>query len=153
VGTDVRRLAYDGYPREHILGCDLRDVYIKLGYRLFRDSPETNPIRFFTADIFSVSLSAENSAPSPDTCLQRVENLDELRRRLDYIYAGALFHLFDEETQLAIALRMGTLLKRAPGAIIFGRHQGKEEAGLIADHMSRYALLCCVFLSMSQRAS
>jgi hypothetical protein len=160
VGTDVRRLARDGYKRDHILGCDLRDTYVDLGYRLYDDMPGTNPIRFFTADIFELSVPPPSSsqdyaaadpmldetAPVPEkdpavareTSLPTVENLSALRGRVNHIYSGALFHLFDEDTQMAIALRMAVLLRRAPGAVVFGRHQGKKEAGLIADHMSRH---------------
>jgi hypothetical protein len=133
VGTDARRLVHDGYQARNVLGCDLRDTYINLGHVLYSDK-STCPIRFFTGDILDLPLVSSSSLTIP---FGEVNQLDDLRGRLDHIYTGALFHLFDESTQLAIALRLGTLLRRRPGAVVFGRHQGRTEAGLIADHMSR----------------
>ena len=52
---------------------------------------------------------------------------------MTYLYAGALFHPFDEATQFAIGLRAAILLKRDSG-----RHQCLEDKGYIADHMSKY---------------
>jgi hypothetical protein len=136
VGTDARRLAHDGYKAGNILGCDLRDTYLELGYSLYGDK-DTCPIRFFTDDILDLPLATPSSGSV--VCLAEVKSLEQLRGQLDHVYTGALFHLFDEATQLAIALRVATLLRRAPGAVVFGRHQGRPEAGLIADHMSRCA--------------
>ena len=67
-----------------------------------------------------------------------VTDLTQLRGKLTHIYAGALFHLFDEAVQRALAFRLALLLKRDTGAVIFGRHQGLEEAGMIDDHLARY---------------
>ena len=134
VGTDVRKLVSDGYPATKVLGCDLRQDFIDCGYELFKDKDECR-IRFFTDDVFSVPY------PPPETSSQSVEsgtlNLLSLTGKLTYIYTGALFHLFDAPTQYALALRLASLLKREPGAIIFGRHQGLESEGLINDHMNR----------------
>lgn len=83
--------------------------------------------------------------------MQLSRGLEDLRGRLSVIYAGAFFHLFNEETQFAIALRLLLLLRRpfssspldsaAPKkrrkAIIFGRHQSQAEAGMIPDWMGR----------------
>ena len=137
MGTDVRKLALDGYPGQNIIACDLRDDYIKIGFKLFGDIT-TCPITFIKGDIFSVSSSPPEASAASISSLRNIQDLSQLKGRLTHIYAGALFHLFNEETQFAIAVRLATLVKRAPGSIIFGRHQGREEAGVIDDDMGRY---------------
>ena len=62
-----------------------------------------------------------------------VEQLKQLVWRLDHCHVVAVSHLFDERTQYALALRVAVLTKRAPGTIIFGRHEGLEEAGTIGN--------------------
>lgn len=138
VGTDVRKLVRDGYPATQIVGCDLRQSYITSGYKLF-DDKETCQIRFITSDV--LALPADTSKGVTTTPINEVSSLSDLTGRVKHLYTGALFHLFDEDTQFAIALRLVTLLKRSPGAIVFGRHQGYEVEGLIDDHMGRYDAL------------
>ncbi|KAJ3007245.1 hypothetical protein NUW54_g3621 [Trametes sanguinea] len=137
MGTDVRKLAYDGYPGAQIFGCDLRQEYIELGYELFGDV-DTCPIRFFTSNVFDLPKTidpATNNVADPDP--STVTSLIQLRGALTHIYTGALFHLFTEEAQYELAVRLVTLLKRVPGAVIFGRHQGRREAGVINDQYGR----------------
>ena len=135
VGTDVRKLAYDGYPASHVLGCDLRQEYIDLGRKLFQDVGKC-PIHFFTSNIFDLPISLAKTLPT-DGWPNRATELAQLRRAVTHLYAGALFHLFDEPTQYAIALRLAVLSTRERGSIIFGRHQGLEEEGNIDDHLGR----------------
>jgi hypothetical protein len=142
VGTDVRKLAQDGYPNSQVLGCDLRESYIELGHRLFNDTAQTSPVHFFTSDIFTVPLSPPS--PIETIVVDEVKELAQLRGAVSHLYTGALFHLFDEDTQKGIALRLAILLRRTPGCVIFGRHQGLEEEGLINDHLGRYGLLVTV---------
>ncbi|KAI0360631.1 hypothetical protein OH77DRAFT_1418615 [Trametes cingulata] len=135
MGTDVRKLVYDGYPASQVLGCDLRPEYIQLGYELFGDADKCR-IRFFTSDVFKLPTTAE---PTDSTAAlpASVNDLAQLRGALTHIYTGALFHLFDKDTQYGLAVRLITLLKRQPGAIVFGRHQGLQEEGYIDDHLGR----------------
>ncbi|OCH85050.1 hypothetical protein OBBRIDRAFT_798569 [Obba rivulosa] len=133
-GTDVRKLVYDGYPGLNVFGVDLRLEFIDLGYKLFGDA-ESCPIHFFTADIFGAPVNFDPTPVAPPSHL--VKSLDQLKASVNHIYTGALFHLFDEPTQYSIALRLLTLLRRKKGAVIFGRHQGLSEEGLIDDHMGR----------------
>jgi len=134
MGTDVRKLVLDGYPGNNVAGCDLRRTFIDAGYKLFGDKA-SSAITFLTGDIFELPLQP---AVSPSLVpFQDVTALDDLKGRLSHIYAGALFHLFNEDTQYAIAIRLALLLKDGPGGIIFGRHQGKEEAGVLDDGMGR----------------
>ncbi|RPD65543.1 hypothetical protein L226DRAFT_530884 [Lentinus tigrinus ALCF2SS1-7] len=138
MGTDVRKLAYDGYPASHILGCDLREEYIELGYTLFRDK-DTCPIRFFASNVFDLPTSPPNTEAEAGKSLDitTVADLSQLYDSLTHIYTGALFHLFDKESQFGLAIRLARLLKRQPGAVIFGRHQGLEQEGYIDDHLGR----------------
>ncbi|KAH9852583.1 hypothetical protein C2E23DRAFT_826204 [Lenzites betulinus] len=140
MGTDVRKLVHDGYPAAQVLGCDLRPEYIALGHELFADA-DRSPVRFFTSNVFDLS-----PAPAAEDGAQLMSILDpsaaisdlaQLRGALTYVYTGALFHLFDEETQLGLARRVAVLLWRSRGAVVFGRHQGLREAGYIDDHLGR----------------
>jgi len=120
MGTDLRHLVQSGYPSTSVLGCDLQSEFIDLGHTLYGDR-DTCQIPFFVGDILDVAL-----LPFPQAA-------DE------YIYAGSLFHLFDEGTQEAIARRIATLLDVSDGnaAVVFGKHVGKAEEGLIDDPRGR----------------
>ncbi|KAI0320795.1 hypothetical protein OF83DRAFT_1162217 [Amylostereum chailletii] len=139
MGTDVRKLTSDGFPASQILACDLRSEFLALGHKLYADVA-TCSIHFFPADIFTIPISASASViaeVSSEIAITQSTNIADLIGRVTFIYTGALFHLWDESTQRALALRLARLLKRVPGAIIFGRHQGLPEAGLIDDHLKR----------------
>lgn len=140
VGTDVRKLVLDGYPPQNVLGSDIRQDFIDLSHHLYQDSA-TNSIRFFTSDIFEVDPHPSSLiTKSPDVTVvdtSQITTLEQLRGRIDHFYTGALFHLFDEKTQYALALRIASLLKREPGSVVFGRHVGLASPGLIDDHMKR----------------
>lgn len=131
MGSDVRKLALDGYPASSIIGCDIRPQYITLGHQLFGDSSEACLIRFITGDIFELNLEEKEEGKGRNLILSDVTNLIQLKSRVRYLYVGAVFHLFDEKTQLAIARRVARLVSRESGVIIFGRHQGLEDAGRI----------------------
>lgn len=138
VGTDVRKLVHDGYPASNVVGCDLRQEFIEYGYKLYRDRDQC-AIRFFASDIFEVPYPfPADQAPVGPLDIGKVTEMKQLYGRVDHFYTGALFHLFDESTQYALALRVAQLIKRSPGTIVFGRHQGLEEEGYINDHLSRY---------------
>ncbi|KZT35905.1 hypothetical protein SISSUDRAFT_1035235 [Sistotremastrum suecicum HHB10207 ss-3] len=148
MGSDLRKLIMDGFPTSagNLLGGDLRDGFIKLGYEFYQDGPQSTkptPIIFFTDDILDVS---REPAVNPEgKTLPETLSLEGLKGKLDYLYAGALFHLFDESTQYAIAWRFARLIhippksdnSDLPDAIIFGRHQGLHEEGYINDHLGR----------------
>lgn len=131
MGTDVRKLVADGYPASNVIGCDLRQEFLDCGYELFQDAGSCG-IHFFEDDIFQLKLPQPEAATSTDQPLKRVNQLGQLVGRITHFYTGALFHLFNEYTQYAVALRVAALMKRDPGAIIFGRHQALEEPGMIS---------------------
>lgn len=144
VGSDLRKVVKDGYPSSNVFGCDLHREYLMLGHKLYQDA-DTCAINFFTADIFDVSTTPSPDAPAashPHDC----HDLESLRGRLTHIYTGSLFHLFDEDNQRALALRLALLLTRKSGAVMFGRHQGMNEEGLIGDHLGRSVSVPCPYL-------
>ena len=145
VGSEVRKIVADGYPVSNVLGADLRQEFIDLGYKLYGPSQD---IHFFTSDIFEVPFPYTRGTPLDETPLSRVSTLSQLRGRITHFYTGALFHLFDESTQYALALRVAGLLIREPGAVIFGRHQGLHQAGMIDDHLGRYASMAHITVSI-----
>ncbi|KLO18497.1 hypothetical protein SCHPADRAFT_120106 [Schizopora paradoxa] len=150
MGTDVRKLVLDGYPAANVAGCDLRSTFMDMGKNeLFGDAGSCE-ITFFIADIFDLSPTPVTSIAEKADSLSRGNSLrdalrnsnpvdgdglsfTQLRGRLTHVYVGAVFHLFDEPTQYSVALRVAALVKNAPGSVIFGRHQGKEEAGDLDD--------------------
>lgn len=148
MGTDVRKLALDGFPTNHILACDLRNEFIEAGFDLFGDR-DTCDISFFADDIFNLSLDkqANKSAKPLNVPPSKVVDLKDLQGRIKYVYTGALFHLFNEETQTALAERVASLLRVPSEAslgappvkdcVIFGRHQGRQPAGILDDEMGR----------------
>ncbi|KAN0082428.1 hypothetical protein V8E55_008223 [Tylopilus felleus] len=139
MGTDLRHLVQSGYPSTSVLGCDLQSEFIDLGHTLYGDR-DTCQIPFFVGDILDVALLPFPQA-ADEVCLslKDIRSLNELRGRVKYIYAGSLFHLFDEGTQEAIARRIATLLDVSDGnaAVVFGKHVGKAEEGLIDDPRGR----------------
>ncbi|VDC07017.1 unnamed protein product [Peniophora sp. CBMAI 1063] len=143
MGTDVRKAAYDGFPASQIVGCELQSEFIRLGKKLYGDA-ENTPIRFIQGDALALKLptSAQSITPST-TPVREVAALDDLLGRVAVVYAGALFHLFDESTQHALALRLALLARQDKPALIFGRHQGQTQAGPIKDNfaqtLDRYA--------------
>ena len=145
VGTDLRHLVHSGYNPSSVIGCDLCQAFIDLGYELYADR-ETCPIPFFAGDVFDIvpCLFPPQADTAPSPSLRDVANLNDLRGRVKYVYAGSLFHLFDEASQEAVARRLATLLKVTPGsgpAIVFGRHLGRAMEGLVDDG-GRYVLDC-----------
>ena len=137
MGTDVRKAAYDGYPASQIVGVELQAEFIALGKKLYADAQNT-PIRFIQGDVLTLKLpsSAQSVTPS-STPVREVVSLDDLLGRVAVVYTGALFHLFDESTQHALALRLALLVRQDKPSLIFGRHQGQAEAGPIKDNFAQ----------------
>lgn len=104
IGTDLRKLTLDGYPKDYLIGVDIEQSYIDCGYGLFKDSPTTCPIQFIIDDLFS-----------QDTQLNKYTN------KLAVIHAGSVFHLFNShETVLALVKRLTQFLM--PGGLLVGGH-------------------------------
>lgn len=132
VGTDVRKLAFDGYPARNIYACDLLDRFIELGHKLYLDK-DSCAITFFSADIFSFPPSIAERL-TKDSNSSPMENF---RGRVTHLHSGLFFHLFDEQAQIGVAKRLAALLDRRPGSIIFGAHIGSAIPGEITTPFSK----------------
>lgn len=130
MGSDARKLAYDGYPAGRILGLDVFADFISLGHELYDDYGSCD-IQFLAIDIFSLPVIFDYNGSS--CASETISALAKFRGSMTHIYAGGFFHLFDEQTQHQLALRLVCLLKRKHGAIVFGRHEGFEVAQRIPD--------------------
>jgi hypothetical protein len=104
--------AFDVAPTENLYGSDLRLDFISLGYDLFLDSDKFNA-HFIAVDIFDDGSDL----------------VKQLSGKIDIIYTGAFFHLFDLEEQEKIAKRVVTLLKDKPNTLILGRQVGNVKPG------------------------
>ncbi len=110
-GQDLRKLAADGAPSEHLYGSDLRPEFFALGYDLFRDK-STLKSKFLVGDVFDAS--------SP---------LSELDGKIDIIYAASFLHLFGYEDQVNVCKRMVKLLKGKKDSVVLGRQVGHANGG------------------------
>lgn len=116
MGQDIRKLAHDGAPEEKMHGYDLKSDFWSIGYDIFLDK-STLKSKFIEADVFDAG-----------------SGLKELDGKLNIVHAASFFHLFDWDGQVAVAKRIGQLLKDEPGVMVFGRQGGMPEAGTI-DHI------------------
>ena len=110
-GQEIRQLVANGAPAENIHGCDIREEYITLGYKLFADK-DTLQSKFLTADIFDV-----------------ISPLSKFERLFDIIYTGSFFHLFDYQDQVRVGKAIAALLRPQKGSILLGRQVGSVNAG------------------------
>jgi SAM-dependent methyltransferase len=110
LGQDIRKLVLDGAPAENIYGSDIREGFIQQGYELFRDQT-TLHTKFLIGDFFG----------SPA--------LDEIDKKVDIIYGGSFFHLFDWGGQMKAFRRAVELLKPRKGSLIVGEQVGHTRPG------------------------
>ena len=127
VGTDARKLVADGYPARNVFACDLRQEFLDYGKRLYNDASTCN-INFLTANAFDIPLpQASGGSTEVEFDPDNVKEVSQLRGRVTHLYTGLFFHLFLEEVQEDLALRLGSLMKRESGSILYGRQMGAEE--------------------------
>ncbi|KAL9539264.1 hypothetical protein MBANPS3_010366 [Mucor bainieri] len=101
-GTDLRKMMLDGYPKDYLIGMDIEQCYIDCGYELFKDDPDTCPIRFIIDDLFTF------------------EKTHALCNTISIVHAGSVLHLFDLDQIVQFIHRATWLLK--PGGILAGGH-------------------------------
>jgi hypothetical protein len=102
-----------------------------LGHKLFRSSAASFPAAFIYADLLDQTQLVPGPPSSDPPDLANLSSLNQLRGHVTAIHASALFHLFSEEKQLALAQAFGSLLAPVSGACIFGWSTGVAEAGHI----------------------
>lgn len=103
IGTDLRKLIIDGYPKEYLIGMDIQQKYIDIGYHQFKDTPSTCPIQFIIQDVFTITSDYF------------------LVNTISIIHAGSLFHLFEDDQAVLHFLKKVSLLLK-PGGILIGGH-------------------------------
>ncbi|KAK9849687.1 hypothetical protein MYU51_013165 [Penicillium brevicompactum] len=101
-GYVLRQMVTDGAPATNLIGVDLRQEFLDLGYELFQD--KGFEARFIAGDLV-------NADPS----------LAGIAGTVDIIHAAALFHLFGWDDQVEIGVRFVELLKPQANALIVGR--------------------------------
>lgn len=107
-GYVLRQLAFDGAPARNLIGIDLQQGFLNLGFELFQDR-----------DTFTGRLLAGDLLNSAD------ESLEEINGKVDVIHAAALFHLFDWEDQVMLGTRLVKFFKaNANAAMVVGRQIG-----------------------------
>jgi len=110
-GQELRKLAADGAPSEHLYGSDLRPEFFDLGYKLWRDK-DTLKSQFIAADVFD-----------PESGLKVLDG------KIDIIYIGAFLHLFDYKGQVEVCKRIVKLSRNKKGSVVLGRQVGNLVAG------------------------
>ena len=111
-GQDLRKMVYEGAPVSSVYGTDLRGDYFPLGYALFKDETIIPSDHFIQADIMD-----------PFSPLRRFNG------DLDVISSKDVFHCFDHQTQVELAMRFIALLKPKPGSRATGQILGRISAG------------------------
>ncbi|KAI9701456.1 MAG: hypothetical protein M1836_001511 [Candelina mexicana] len=119
-GQDVRKLVFDGAPAENVYGTELLGGYIDEGYALFCDKDKLKS-KFIVADIFD----AKN------------DELNALNGKMDILYAGSFFHLWNWEDQVKVACRLVELMPARPGSLVLGRQAGSLKPGEIPHRINK----------------
>ncbi|KAJ6618122.1 hypothetical protein B0H10DRAFT_2030718 [Mycena sp. CBHHK59/15] len=134
-GTDLRKIASDGFPVQNLLASDLRRTFWDLGHELFRSSPETFPVVFLAGDALdptflkpSAPLLSFDAVTAPPP-LASLTTLTPLCGTVSAIHISSVFHLFFEPQQLELARALAGLLSPLPGSVIFGSHVGRHIKG------------------------
>ncbi|KAE8141814.1 hypothetical protein BDV38DRAFT_295638 [Aspergillus pseudotamarii] len=116
-GQEIRHLVDQGIPGKQLFGCDLEQVFIDLGYELFRDKDHLEAT-FATGD-----LTADDPAFAGSPLSQNLSG------KIDIIFASSLFHLWDYDTQVRAAIRLVQLCRDKTGVMITGRQLGSRLGG------------------------
>lgn len=98
-GDAIRQLIRDGYPAGKILGFDVSDASLRLGYDLYLDREEMEK-RVFVFPVF----------PCP-------------QERFDRVYSGSVIHVLGDEREFSEYLRNAYRTLK-PGGIFFGSTLG-----------------------------
>ena len=110
---DIRKLVADGAPSENLYGVELRQPFVDLGYEMFRDEGKLKT-KFIVGSLLN--------AQPPEALLQ-------LEGKINIVYAGSIFHLFNYEDQFRLAMLVARLLRPIPGALLLGRQRGNLKPG------------------------
>ncbi|PYH78621.1 hypothetical protein BO82DRAFT_377074 [Aspergillus uvarum CBS 121591] len=123
---ELRFLADQGIPTTQLYGCDLEQIFIELGYQLFRDH-----------DRFAATFAVGDLAAPGTEAFEAGDIARTLQGRISVVFASSLFHMWNYEVQLRVAIRLVRLCREATGTgtgtgtgtIIAGRQMGSTLAG------------------------
>lgn len=116
-GQELRFLADQGVPGCQLFGCDLERVFIDLGYQLFRDKHHFGAT-FAVGDLTSDQADGDTNQISK-----------KLAGKIDIVFASSLFHMWDYEMQLRVAVQLVRLCRDREGVMIAGRQLGSLLGG------------------------
>ncbi|CAO3587008.1 unnamed protein product [Absidia cylindrospora] len=118
LGTDLRQLALDGYPKDYLVGLDSSSHYIECGYELFKDRRHC-PITFLVGDVFTETDDDDNGG-----------GINMYDGRTTVVMAGSVIHLFQDTSQVdRFIARMAKLLR--PGGLFVGAHVAMLHSGCV----------------------
>lgn len=117
VGQEVRYLASQGIPTRQLHGSDLEPSFIDIGFRLFRDR-DALAGNFVTGDLLA-----------PPDVYHQCPLAKTLDGKIDVIWAGSLFHMWDYEDQVLVATRLVDLCREKGGVMIAGSQLGSLLGG------------------------
>lgn len=109
-GQDIRKLAYDAGTSSTLIGTDLEEAFLNLGYELFADRDRLEAT-FVPGDVFAEHF------------------LEPYHGKIDIIYLGSFLHLFSEVQQKTVVRQLRKLLRPQAGSMVFGRHLGADKGG------------------------
>ncbi|KAJ4419499.1 hypothetical protein N0V82_004944 [Gnomoniopsis sp. IMI 355080] len=112
LGQDVRALIAAGAHPSTVAGAELSETFIKLGYELFRDDPQT--VRMVQADVLE-PLEEGNNA------------LAGWRGKLRVVQLGMILHLFSWEEGVRVFENAIALLRNEKGVLIIGQATGNVD--------------------------
>ncbi|KAJ5389684.1 uncharacterized protein N7496_000752 [Penicillium cataractarum] len=94
---------------EQLFGCDLEQVFIDLGYRLFRDTDRLKA-SFAVGDLNADEATFNDGEP-----------FQKLHGKIDIVFASSLLHMWDWDTQFKVATRLVKICRPKSGVMITGR--------------------------------
>lgn len=121
-----------------------------IGHKVFRSTPESFPVKFIPGDVFDPSFLAsgsivESSLNEGWLDVSTLTSLNPLRGNLTGIHASSFFHLFDQDSQIELAHKLGSLLSPEPGSVIFGAHSGVLDGELPCEQIwlnAKFLMYC-----------
>jgi len=102
MGHDIRKLVFDGVPGENLVGVELQQGFIDLGFELFRDKDHLKA-KLLIGNIM------EDGAP-----------WDDLYGKFDIVNFGMFLHMWNYDEQVAVLERGIKCLKPEVGTTIIG---------------------------------
>lgn len=114
LGQDIRVLISKSVPSQNIYALDFTSGFFDIGYQLFKDHPGTGK------GMEEVNFLLKNFVSDPPK---------EWFGKMDYVFAGAFFHVFNYEDQLMASRNAARMLKNQDGSLLFGYQLGRDPPG------------------------